>query len=67
MAWSQLEIHAKPIGLLNSGGYYDHLVAFLDHAVEREFLRPHHRALLKASDDPEQLLAELIGAAADIG
>lgn len=59
VAWSQLEIHAKPIGLLNSGGYYDHLVAFLDHAAEREFLRPHHRALLKVSDDPEQLLDEL--------
>ncbi len=59
VAWSQLGIHGKPVGLLNSGGYYDHLVAFLDHAVERQFLRPHHRALLTVSHDPERLLDKL--------
>ena len=33
LAWSQLGIHQKPVGLLNTAGYFDHLLAFLDHAV----------------------------------
>jgi len=59
VAWSQLHIHGKPIGLLNSGGYYDHLVTFLDHAVDQGFLRPRHRELLKVGRDPDQLVAQL--------
>ena len=59
VAWAQLHIHHKPVGLLNSGGYYDHLMAFLDHAVERGFVHPRHRALLRACEDPEELVAEL--------
>lgn len=55
-AWSQLEIHDRRIGLLNTDGYFDHLLAFLDHAVEKQFLSPQHRALLDVSDDPETLL-----------
>ncbi len=43
VTWAQLGIHRKPIGLLNVGGYFDHLVAFLDHAVARG-LRPRGRA-----------------------
>src|SRR3712207_1163783 len=42
MTWTQLGIHDKPCGLLDAGGYYRHLVAFLDHAVEERFLRPEH-------------------------
>ena len=57
--WSQLGLHAKPIGLLNSRSFYDSLLAFLDHAVEERFLRPEHRALLLADADPVRLLASL--------
>ncbi|MFH1568395.1 MAG: TIGR00730 family Rossman fold protein [Gemmatimonadota bacterium] len=59
VAWAQLEIHTKPVGLLNAGGYFDQLVAFLDQAVERDFLRPRHRALLRVAADPEALVDEL--------
>ena len=37
--WSQLGIHDKACGVLNVRGYYDHLAAFLDHAVDEGFLR----------------------------
>jgi hypothetical protein len=57
--WSQLGIHAKPLGLLNVRGYYDRLNGFLGHAVEEGFLRAEHRALLTISDDPPTLLATL--------
>jgi uncharacterized protein (TIGR00730 family) len=36
--WAQLNIHHKPIGLLNVNGFYDNLLSFLDHAVEQKFL-----------------------------
>lgn len=55
-AWAQLGFHEKPIGLLNSGGYFDHLIAFLDHAMGEEFLRGRHRALLHVASDPDALI-----------
>jgi len=57
--WSQLGIHCKPIGLLNVDGYYDRLIAFLDHAVAEGFVREAHRAHVFVSADPEILLRTL--------
>jgi uncharacterized protein (TIGR00730 family) len=57
--WAQLGIHAKPLGLLDVVGYYQPLVAFLDHAVQERFLRSATRTLLAVSDDPDDLLAAL--------
>ena len=59
LTWAQLGIHAKPCGLLNVAGYYDALVAFLDHAVEERFVRAAHRSLLTVTDRPDALLAGL--------
>lgn len=58
-SWSQVGLQNKPSGLLNVAGYYDELVAFLDRAAAAGFMRPHHRSLLLASADLEQLLDEL--------
>ncbi len=57
--WSQLGIQAKPTGLLNVHGYYDLIVRFLEHAVEEQFLRPEHRALIAVSNELAALLATL--------
>jgi uncharacterized protein (TIGR00730 family) len=54
--WSQLALHTKPTGLLNVGGFYDHLLAFLDHAVAERFLRPEHRELVLADHAADGLL-----------
>ncbi|MEA2294016.1 MAG: hypothetical protein QOE86_1655 [Solirubrobacteraceae bacterium] len=54
--WAQLGIHAKPVGLLDTGGYWGPLEAWLDHAVEQRFLRPEHRAMLLAHPEPAPLL-----------
>jgi uncharacterized protein (TIGR00730 family) len=61
LTWAQLELHAKPIGLLNQDGYYDHLLRFLDHAVAEGFLRQAHRDQLVVADDPALLLDALSG------
>jgi uncharacterized protein (TIGR00730 family) len=57
--WSQLGIHAKACGVLNVAGYYDHLAAFLDHAVAAGFLKPAHRAVLSVASEPGKLLERL--------
>ena len=59
LTWSQLGIHGKPSGLLNVSGYYDSLLAMLDHAVTERFLRPAHRALVLADTDADSLLQRL--------
>lgn len=57
--WAQLGIHHKPCGLLNTAGYYDALIRFLDETVAEGFLRPDQRALLESDPDPEGLLMAL--------
>jgi len=57
--WSQLGFQPKPCGLLNVAGYYDHLLAFLDHMTAERFLTDVHRAMAVVDDDPERLLDRL--------
>lgn len=57
--WTQLEYHRKPVGLLDVGGYFGRLNAFLDHAMEEGFLRGVHRGLIVSEADPARLLEEM--------
>jgi len=60
LTWLQIGIHEKPVGLLNCGGYYDQLLAFLDQTVTDGYLKADDlRRLLKVSDKPEELLEKL--------
>ena len=59
LTWAQLGLHQKPCGLINVAGYFDHLMAFLDHAVSERFLRPEHRRMVLVDADPEELLDRL--------
>jgi uncharacterized protein (TIGR00730 family) len=59
LTWAQIGIHNKPVGLLNVAGFFDGLLAFLDHATAQGFVDPAHRALLHVSGDPAELLAAL--------
>jgi uncharacterized protein (TIGR00730 family) len=59
VTWSQLGLHRKPTGLLNTDGYYDHLLAFLDHAVDQQFLRLEDRALVLADREVDGLLEQM--------
>ncbi len=53
--WSQLGIHAKPVGLLNVAGFFTRMVHFLDHASREGFLHHQHRELLVCEADPHHL------------
>ena len=52
----QLGMHTKPCGLLNVNGYYEHIIQFLDYAVDQGFLKKKHRSLLLLEQAPEKLL-----------
>lgn len=56
LTWTQLGIHAKPCGLLNVCDYYQHLIRFLDHAVNEGFLKSAHRSTIMVEREPGVLL-----------
>ncbi len=55
-SWAQLELHAKPIGLLGHAGYWDPLLAWLDRAVAEGFIATGHRRLIAVDADLAALL-----------
>ena len=59
LTWSQLGLHAKPVGLLNVARYFSSLLGWLDHAVAEGFLQTPHRNLLMAADSAEELLERM--------
>jgi uncharacterized protein (TIGR00730 family) len=61
--WRQLGYHDKPIGLLNTSGYYDGLLAFANNSVAAGFLSDWQMDLIRSDDDPTRLLQELVQAA----
>ena len=56
LTWAQLGIHRKPVGVLNTEGYYDGLLRLLGHAVREGFVRQEYFALLLFGDTPAELL-----------
>ena len=56
LTWAQLGMHQKPIGLVNTAGYWDHLLGMVDSAAADGLVRPEHRAMLLTAATPSQLL-----------
>lgn len=54
--WAQLDRHQKPMMLYNVNGFYNHLIAQLDHATAEGFLPPEHRAKLIVCDQLHQVM-----------
>ena len=59
LTWAQLGIHRKPCGILDVGGYFGPLRAFIDSAVTAGFVHPAHRDMVITDDDPARLLDRL--------
>jgi uncharacterized protein (TIGR00730 family) len=57
--WTQLGLQSKPLGLLDVRGYFERLVAFLDHVVAERFMTAEHRRLLVVEGDAGALLEAL--------
>jgi predicted Rossmann-fold nucleotide-binding protein len=65
ITWRQLELHDRPIGLLNVNGYYDPLLAMNTRMVEHGFVHQRHADLLVASADVASLFDTLSAASSD--
>jgi uncharacterized protein (TIGR00730 family) len=62
-SWRQLGYHDKPLGLLNTGGYYDGLIAFLQQCVRAGLMDQEQMGLIQIGRDWQTLLPDLIEAA----
>jgi uncharacterized protein (TIGR00730 family) len=54
--WGQLGSHSKPCAFLNTQGFYNRLLDFLDHVVDEAFLKPVHRGMILVDEKPDALL-----------
>lgn len=61
LTWSQLGIHQKPMGLLNTAGFYTPLLGMFDHAMQEGFVRPEHRQMILVDENPAGLLEQMLG------
>ena len=59
IAWAQLGIHRKPIGVLNASGYFDALLSLVEHMIGEGFVKSRHRGLFVTADQPQALLDAL--------
>ncbi|XVE68574.1 hypothetical protein DITRI_Ditri09bG0079100 [Diplodiscus trichospermus] len=59
VSWVQLNIHQKPIGVLNINGFFDGFLSFLNHAVEQKFITQSARQILISSSTAEELIDKL--------
>ncbi|HEV7367595.1 TIGR00730 family Rossman fold protein [Arenibaculum sp.] len=53
LTWRQLRLHDKPVVLVNVGGYWDPLLALVDHMIAAGFAQPGHRGLFAVADGVE--------------
>ncbi len=56
LAWKTLRLHSKPMCLLNTAGFYDVMLTFLDHCVTEGVLKPQARANLLVASSAEEAL-----------
>jgi hypothetical protein len=59
ITYNQLRMTDKPIGILNTAGYFDKLLAFFDHITDEGFLRHEHRQNMIVDDHIHQLLEKM--------
>lgn len=59
LTWAQLGLHQKPIGILDTLGYYQPLLALINHANTEGFIYPEHASLLVSSADPGNLIEQI--------
>ena len=57
VTWAQLGLHANPVILINTAGYWDGLLAFLDTTVSAGFLKQKNRELLRVAANAEEAVA----------
>ncbi len=59
ISWAQLGYHEDPVGVLNVGGFYDHLIAFNRTMIDTGFIRDAHKGIMIVDDTLDGLLAKM--------
>ena len=59
LTWAQLGLHKKPIGILNTNGFYDDLLSFIEVMISKELLKPSYKQLLLVDKTAEGLLEKM--------
>jgi len=59
ITWAQLGLHQKPIGLLNSNGFYDDLINMLERMTMKGLLKFENLSLLIVDDNIDTLLNKM--------
>lgn len=67
ITWAQIGLHQKPIGLLNTQGYYDPLLILVEHAREHGFIYSEHRQLFTHAAQPAALFDAMLNHTAPEG
>jgi len=60
VTWAQLRLHNKPVILINTAGYWEGLLAFLDTAVTAGFLKEKNRKLLRVATNADEAVRILV-------
>ena len=60
LTWTQLGVHAKPCSILDVGGYFEPLIAFIRSATKNRFVRAEHRDMIITGTDPASVLDKMI-------
>lgn len=63
LTWKQLGLHQNPVVILNTDGYYDHLLACIDLMVEEQMMRPIHKEMFVVVNQPEEVIPAILNAA----
>lgn len=63
--WRNIDLHRKPVAVLNAGGFYDPLLEQIDRMQRDGFLRDDHRATLTVGSEVEELLDLVIAEATE--
>jgi len=64
LTWVQLKLIQKPIGLLNTKGFFNHFLLMLDNMVAEGFLKKNNRDILLAGNNPFEIIEQLKSAPA---
>jgi len=59
LTWGQLGLHSKPIGILNTNGYFSHILTAIDRMIHEGFLKERNREMILVSEEMEDLFQNM--------
>lgn len=58
LTWNQLSIHDKPIYIINTGGFYNHLLAHMEQMLKENFLYGSLEKSFTVVNNPEEIFLD---------